>query len=326
MLGIYLRRQGSAVLILVIFAGIFAAVFSLYHLPVEAVAYASVLCLAAGTVFFAAGYIRFVRRHRILRRMLQNVEEASFRLPEAGTALEADYQALVRAVAADRAQLAAETENSRRDMVDYYTLWAHQIKTPIAASQLLLHENPLDRDALGVEMLRIEEYVEMVLSYLRLGSDTTDYVLRRCELDSVAREAVRKYAKVFITKKIRLDFQETERTVLTDEKWLAFVIGQILSNALKYTPAGGCIRIYGDGVTLVIADNGIGIREEDLPRIFEKGFTGYNGREDKKATGIGLYLCYRILTKLGHDITVNSRVGEGTLVRLVLEDGQPVVE
>lgn len=326
MLGTYLRRQGGAILILTIFAGIFAAVFSLYNLPVEAVAYAGVLCLVAGAVFFTFGYVRFVRRRRILQRMLQNVEEASFQLPEPASALEADYQTLLRAVAADRARLSAETENDRRDMMDYYTLWAHQIKTPIAASQLLLQENQPDRDALSVEMLKIEEYVEMVLSYLRLGSDTTDYVLRHCELDAIVREAVRKYAKVFIAKKIRLDFQQTGRMVLTDEKWLAFVIGQILSNALKYTPRGGGIRIYGDGVTLVIADSGIGIREEDLPRVFEKGFTGYNGREDKKATGIGLYLCRRILTKLGHDITVNSKLGEGTLVRLTLIDGAQVVE
>lgn len=326
MLGIYLRRQGGTILILAIFVSIFAAVFSLYNLPVEAVAYAGALCLAAGAVFFFAGYARFARRHRRLRRMLQNVEEASFQLPEPSSALEEDYQVLLRAVAADRARLSAETENSRQDMMDYYTLWAHQIKTPIAASQLLLQESPPDRDALGVEMLKIEEYVEMVLSYLRLGSDTTDYVLRHCELDGIVREAVRKYARVFISKKIRLEFNETGRTVLTDEKWLAFVIGQVLSNALKYTPKGGGIRIYGDGETLVIADTGIGIREEDLPRVFEKGFTGYNGREDKKATGIGLYLCRRILTKLGHDITVNSRLGEGTLVRLILSGGAQVEE
>lgn len=326
MLGIYLRRQGGIILILAIFTGIFAAVFSLYDLPVEAVAYAGALCLAAGAGCFFIGYARFVRRHRRLRRMLQNAEEASFQLPEPSSALEADYQALLRAVAADRARLSAETENSRQDMMDYYTLWAHQIKTPIAASQLLLQENPPDRDALGVELLKIEEYVEMVLSYLRLGSDTTDYVLRHCKLDGIVREVVRKYARVFIAKKIRLEFNQTGRTVLTDEKWLAFVIGQILSNALKYTPKGGAIRIYGDGETLVIADTGIGIREEDLPRVFEKGFTGYNGREDKKATGIGLYLCRRILEKLGHDITVSSRLGEGTLVRLTLSGSAQVVE
>lgn len=116
------------------------------------------------------------------------------------------------------------------------------------------------------------------------SSESTDYVLRDTDLDGLLRQAVRKFARMFILKKITLDFRETGRTVLTDGKWLSFVVEQVLSNALKYTPAGGRIRIYGDGETLVIADSGIGIRPEDLPRVFEKGFTGYNGREDKKST------------------------------------------
>ena len=114
--------------------------------------------------------------------------------------------------------------------------------------------------------------------------------------------------------------------ILTDGKWLSFVVEQVLSNALKYTPAGGRIRIYGDGETLVIADSGIGIRPEDLPRVFEKGFTGYNGREDKKSTGIGLYLCRRVMDRLNHGISIVSRPGQGTLVRLDLSRGRRVVE
>lgn len=326
MLRSYLRRQYRLILMLALFAAVFAAVFSLYDLPPEAVGYAAVLCLAIGLVLFAVEYGRFVRRRRELMRVLRNVEEASFLLPPPNGALEADYQALLKAVCADRAGIAAAGESTRREMIDYYTLWAHQIKTPIAAMNLLLTEEVPDRGALLAELLKTEEYVEMVLSYLRLGCDTTDLLLRRCLLDDVVRGAVRRYARLFILKKITLQFHETRRTVLTDEKWLGFVIGQLLSNALKYTPEGGTIRIFGDGETLAVADSGIGIREEDLPRIFEKGFTGYNGREDRKSTGIGLYLCRRILEKLGHDITITSRPGQGTIARLLLHDGTPVVE
>jgi hypothetical protein len=174
--------------------------------------------------------------------------------------------------------------------------------------------------------LKIEQYVEMVLGYLRLGSESTDYVFRDCGLDALLRQSVRKYARLFILKKISLDFQETGKTVLTDEKWLCFVIEQLLSNAVKYTPEGGRVRIYGDGDTLVIADSGIGIRPEDLPRVFEKGFTGFNGREDKKSTGIGLYLCRQVLDRLGHDISIASRPGQGTLVRLDLSRDRKKVE
>lgn len=137
---------------------------------------------------------------------------------------------------------------------------------------------------------------------------------------------MRKFAKMFILKKITLDFQETGKTVLTDEKWLLFVVEQVLSNALKYTPEGGTIRIYGDGATVVIADNGIGIREEDQARVFEKGYTGYNGRADKKSTGIGLYLCRQVMDRLNHGISLTSRPGQGTLVRLDLSRECRMVE
>lgn len=326
LLGCYLRRQGRLLAVLLLFVGIFAAVFSLYNLPVEAVGYAGALCLTAGGVFFAVGFFRYARRHRALCRLLHNVEEAAFALPPPGDALEADYQELLRAVCAHRAQLAAAAENARRDLLDYYTLWVHQIKTPIAALQLLLQQEPSGSAELSAQLLKIEGYVEMVLSYLRLGSDTTDYVLRRADLDDLVRGCVRKYAKLFILRKISLSFRETGRTVLTDEKWLRFVVEQVLSNSLKYTPTGGTIRIYRDGETLTIADTGIGIRPEDLPRVFEKGFTGYNGRENQKSTGLGLYLCRRILRKLGGEITLTSRPGQGTIVRLLLPETPQVVE
>ena len=227
-------------------------------------------------------------------------------------------------MATERAALALESRNRLQDMTDYYTLWAHQIKTPIAAMHLLLQEAP--RPELEGELLKIEQYVEMVLGYLRLGSETTDYVFRKYDLDALLRQSLRKYARLFILKKISLDFQETGRTVLTDEKWLAFVLEQLLSNAVKYTPEGGRVRIYGDGETLVIADSGIGIQPEDLPRVFEKGFTGFNGREDKKSTGIGLYLCHQVLDRLNHGISISSRPGQGTLVRLDLSRTKRGVE
>jgi signal transduction histidine kinase len=327
MLASYLKRQYKLLLLLALIAAIFTAVFSLYDLPVEPVVYAAALCLAAGGVLFALSFWRYVRRRRDLARRGDLPEEAAEHLPPPGGALEADYQALLRAVCADRAAVTADAENARRDMEDYYTMWVHQIKTPISAMTLLLQDDGgAQSGALRAELLKIDNYVEMVLGYLRLTSDTSDYVFRACALDDVVRAAVRKYARLFILKHLTLDFQETGRTIVTDEKWLGFVLGQLLTNAVKYTPEGGTIRIYGDGETLVVADTGIGIREEDLPRIFDKGFTGYNGREDRKSTGIGLYLSRRILEKLGAGITVASRPGRGTLVRLTLSSRRQMAE
>ena len=316
LLGAYLARHGKLLLLLTGSMFICAWIFFLYGLPVESVGYAAVLCGALGLVLFAVDYVQFLHRHRELARLLAQVKETVLPLPPPRGLLEEDYQTLLQALASDRNALAMENRNRLQDMTDYYTLWAHQIKTPIAAMRLLLQEEP--RPELEGELLKIEQYVEMVLGYLRLGSSSTDYVLRSCDLDKLLRQSIRKYARLFILKKIALDFQETGRQVLTDEKWLAFVFEQLLSNALKYTPSGGRIRVYGDGDTLVIADTGIGIQPEDLPRVFENGFTGFNGREDKKSTGIGLYLCRQVLDRLNHNISIASRPGEGTLVRLDL--------
>ena len=323
-LGAYLSRHWKLLLLLAGSLGICSAVFYLYGLPLESVGYAFVLCFALGLALFAAGYVQFLRRHREMERLLVQVRETVLPLPPPKGLLEEDYQALCQALASERAALALEDRNRLQDMTDYYTLWAHQIKTPIAAMRLLLQEEP--KPELEGELIKIEQYVEMVLGYLRLGSDSTDYVFRDCVLDNLIRQSIRKFARLFILKKISLDFQETGKTVLTDEKWLAFVIEQLLSNALKYTPEGGYIRIFGDGETLVIADSGIGIQPEDLPRVFEKGFTGFNGREDKKSTGIGLYLCSQVMDRLNHGLSIVSRPGQGTLVRLDLSRRRQEVE
>lgn len=327
LLSAYLRRQYKVLLLFTAFFAVITAVFLLYGFPGEALVYAGALCLTLGLALFAAGYARFLSRHRELELLLRQVREKALPLPPARGLLEEDYQAIVQALCRSRAALSVENENRLRDMTGYYTLWAHQIKTPIAAMRLLLQEaDTPDRGPLEAELLKIEQYVEMALSYLRLDSETTDYVLEDCPLDGILRQAVRKFSRIFILKKISLDFRETGKTVLTDGKWLAFVVEQVLSNALKYTPEGGTVRIYGDGDTLVIADSGIGIREEDLPRVFEKGFTGYNGRTGRKSTGIGLYLCKLVMERLNHGISVTSRPGQGALVRLDLSRGTRVVE
>ena len=318
MLTAYLKRQWKLLLLLAGAVAVFAAVFALYSLPVEAVAYAGLLCLMLGLVLFALGYSAFLRRHRELEGLLRKVHESVLPLPPPRGVLEADYQALLRAVCADRVRLAAENRDRLEDMTDYYTLWAHQIKTPIAAARLLLQEDP---GAVGteveVELLKIEQYVDMVLGYLRLDSESTDYVLRDTDLDGLLRQAVRKFARMFILKKITLDFRETGRTVLTDGKWLSFVVEQVLSNALKYT-ASGSVTIAMDGDDLCIRDTGMGIAPEDLPRIFDRGFTGLNGRRDTRASGIGLYLCRRICRSLGHTIRASSVPNQGTEIRIGL--------
>ena len=178
-------------------------------------------------------------------------------------------------------------------------------------------DTPVSRQ-LKTELFRIEQYVEMVLCYFRLDSPSADFVLNYYSLDTIIRQAIRKYAGQFVQKKLRLVYEPTDYQVLTDEKWLSFVIEQLLSNAVKYTNEGSITISVDSNLVLSVSDTGIGIAPEDLPRIFEKSYTGYNGRVEKRSTGLGLYLCRKILNRLSHPITVTSAIGEGTTFRIDL--------
>ena len=172
------------------------------------------------------------------------------------------------------------------------------------------------------ELFKIESYVEMALNYLRFEEMSNDLVLERNSLEQLVRQVVKKYAAIFIYNHISIQLEHLDYTVLTDEKWFCFALEQILSNALKYTKQGS-VKISAEesanGLRVLVKDTGIGIRSEDLPRIFEKGFTGYNGRMDKKASGLGLYLCKGVCEKLGHGISVASKEGDGTTVMITLQ-------
>lgn len=308
---------------------IFGVVFYLYNLPGEIILYASLLSAVAAGMIGIPGYLKFCARVKALREMRERIQLTMENLPEADNRVEESYQELMEILFKAKCEADNEAAVRYTKMLDYYTMWAHQIKTPIAAMRLLLQtENTLQSEELGEQLFKIEQYVEMVLQYLRMDNMNSDLLIRQYSLDKIVKQAVRKYAKSFIRRKISLDYEELGCRVITDEKWLVFVIEQLLSNAIKYTRSGK-ISIYmapRREKTLVIEDTGIGIQGEDLPRIFEKGYTGYNGRTDKKSTGIGLYLCKSILTKLNHTIWIESEPGEGTRVYLDLKSAELQVD
>ena len=315
----YLKSQGKRFLLPAGFILIYIISFLLFRLPKEVLYYTLSLFALTGTVVMAADFRRFCLKHSQLLHMLHTPVEPDH-LPEADTGIEQDYQNLILLLAEEQKTLDMESRRRYADMTDYYTMWVHQIKTPIASMHLALRGQDTDISrALRGDLQKIEQYVEMVLCYLRLDSDTTDYVIKELELDAVVRQAVRRMAPKKKKKKISLSYEPLNTKVLTDEKWLLFVVEQVLSNALKYTKKGQITITLEEPQTLCISDTGIGIAAEDLPRIFEKGFTGFNGREDKKSTGLGLYLCRRICQNLGHRITAESAADHGTTVRIFLD-------
>ena len=319
LLRLYLKQRRRGIFAALLFCVIFAVTFILYHLPVMAVLYPTFICTVLGMIFLIIDFRQVSGKHQKLDRIRAMVDAVSECFPKVESIEDADYQQIINLLRDEQAQLHRNTAKRYEDMVDYYTIWAHQIKTPIASMRLTLQneDSPLSRKLSG-DLFRIEQYVEMVLMFLRLDSDSTDYVIREQDLDAIIRQAVRKFAGEFIARKIQLVYEPVNTTVVTDEKWLSFVIEQVLSNALKYTPSGSITISLEAPKTLCIRDTGMGIAPEDLPRIFEKGYTGYHGRTDKKASGIGLYLCKRICTNLGHKISAESDMDVGTGIRIDL--------
>lgn len=319
-LGSFLARRWAGLLLFLVCAGIFALVFSLYDLELEAVLYAGGLCLLLLLAVLAADFCRSLARRRRYEEIFRNLPLLPEELPATRTEEEADLQEILKELGRRMEAALTEWENWRQESMDYYTTWVHQIKTPISVMRMTLEgEDTEEHRELSAELFRIEQYVEMVLSYLRLDSDSSDYVFQEYDLDSIIRQAVHKYAPLFVRKKLRLSYEPVNVKVLTDEKWLLFILEQILSNSIKYTQEGSVSITLTPDKVLNISDTGIGIAPEDLPRIFEKGFTGYNGRSDKKSTGLGLYLCKKAAGRLSHKISVQSKPGAGTVVSIDLD-------
>lgn len=316
----YLKHRAADIAIIAVSCVIFAAVFALFGIETPAVLYASALCLAALAVFLTVDCVLYRRRIAVLEEIRNRITLSCEGLPHSGDGVIAAYSCMVTELYSALAAARSNADNRRRSDSEYYTLWVHQIKTPISAMRLILNENDTDESRELLDgLFRIEQYVDMVMAKSRLESDTTDYLLKEYSIGDIARSAIRKLAPQFIRKQIKLNFDVPDISVVTDEKWLGFVAEQVLSNALKYTAEGSVSVYLEEPLTLVIRDTGIGISPEDLPRIFENGYTGRTGRLDRRSSGIGLGLCKTICDRLGHTIRAESEVGVGTAVFIGLE-------
>lgn len=297
--------------------------------------YAAVLDAILLLITVLVGFFRYSSKVKALSNALKRPVEEQAKLLEATDDVEILYHRLLENQSIARSESESSAAIRQSQMRDYYSMWVHQIKTPISAMKLLLE---VEREELGQiicddeqsqyllsdnmdsfedELFRIEEYVSMALQYQRVSSTENDFVLEKVSVDGVIRDTIKKYAKIMIRRHIGINYSGTGQEVYTDGKWLAFMLEQILSNAIKYTPQGFVTIETAeekDRFFITIKDTGIGIKAEDLPRVFEKGYTGYNGHADKKATGIGLYLCRQMADKLGHTIRMESEIGKGTKV------------
>lgn len=338
----YLKSRIKIILLYLFIIAVFFAVAVLYEYgnACRNMLYAVVITIFFGILFAAIDYGKYRKRSFELIFSLEKGEERTHFLPEAKGIQDHLYQQMLLLEEQEKRKLRMEYDEKKKDMTDYYSMWTHQIKTPIAALRLLLQDPEESGDLAGSEdwgkrkqeeleeLFKIEQYAEMALYYARLESISSDLLFKFCDIRKVVMRTLRKYSVLFFHSGLALRLEEFELHAVTDEKWLSFVIEQILSNALKYTSEGE-IAVYGSDqegnqiqgkvVYLTVADTGIGISESDLPRIFERGFTGYNGRVERKSTGIGLYLCHQVMQGLSHSIQVKSAPGKGTKVILGFE-------
>ncbi len=325
----YLNNRKLVLFLLFLCSAINVIVLFLYGCAIEPVLYAFVIYLVFVLLFGIWDYLRQKKKHNILHSYDIATDKPLYELlPEQDT-LANDYQNIILQLK----QLHKNQINShiqrKKELSDFYTMWVHQIKTPISALRLLQQTSPENISGMKGELFKIERYVDIILGYLRMEDMNQDLLLKHYTLVALVKQAVKKYSPLFIQSRLALTLENLSSAVLTDEKWLVFALEQLLSNALKYTPSGG-IHIYAKATqqnnvlqtTLVIQDTGIGIYPEDLPRIFERSFTGYNGRTDKKASGLGLYLCKTILQRLGHEISITSKPQKGTCVTITFWENE----
>lgn len=295
-------------------------IFRLYDIAMEPFWYAFAITLFCTALLFVIYLLKEQKKAAQRHQKHMSILTQWNNLPEAECLLEYDYTQMIERLGEENQRISSSFEAERKSMQNFYTAWVHQIKMPIAVMKLALGSsgNP-DRRALQEELFRIEQYTDMVLAYQRLSNSSNDLVIQEYALDELIREVIRKFASQFIYKKIKLNYEGTDWRIVTDKKWFICILEQLISNALKYTPSGTITVSVRDGV-LSVSDTGIGIAPEDLPRIFEKGYTGANGRLNDKSSGLGLYLCGEAASLLNIPITAESQPGQGSSFSLEISE------
>lgn len=307
----FLKLKVHSLIIFLIYV-MFLLASTLFGLNTNYIIYIVLVSLFMFVVNIIISYVKY-------RKIIQDIDDWSMdkTLREPYIIAETQFAKKMLNLQKENERMENAFDIKMRDFKDYITIWTHQIKTPLFSLSLILNDHPVDSHAAQGEVFEIEEYIESLLSYMRLESLSTDFVFEEAFLDELINSSIKKYAKVFIKKKNQVKFTPTKLKITTDIKWFGLILDQILSNANKYTDQG-LIEIYIEGTKLIIKDTGIGIRKEDLPRVFDKSYTGYNGRIYKKSTGIGLNLVKTTADNLSIDVFIESEVDVGTKVILNL--------
>jgi signal transduction histidine kinase len=311
----------------VVFLGLICLTTFLYDASFVPIWDSLLFTLFVLAVYSIVSFYRFSRKQQQLELLATKDLQVSnlLFLPKAETLAEETYQQTLQVVLESKNQQQEELQQKQKAMMDDFGLWLHQIKTPVAALDLVIQSGQLDPRTMKNEVFKINEYLQMILNYMRQHLDQTDFVFQQLSIEAIVKTVVKKYATFFSQKNLSLQLEQLEGTVYSDQKWLIFILEQVIFNGIKYTETGTITIFFGKN-QLTIQDTGIGIRSEDLPRVFEKGYTGINGREQQRASGLGLYLSQQAAGKLGCRILIDSQVNNGTTVTIVFPEEIPAFE
>ena len=306
----YIKDKIGIIGILFIFTIVFTVQFYIEGIALDAIIYGFMINAFMLGVLGIIDFLKYKNKEKKLVRCIDNLPIIEKEDLINKTHIDELYISIISSLEEMLNIGVADALDKKTEMIDFYTLWIHQIKTPIFALKLLVKET--ENAKIKAEIVKIEQYTNMVLNYIKLSDKTTELSIKTQNIKLLLNEVIKSFSSVFITKKIGLVVDIHDTIVATDEKWLTFAISQILSNALKYTKVGE-VRISLKDNKLIISDTGIGMNEEDIKRAFDKGFTGEIGRSDNSSTGLGLYLCKKSIMLLGFKISLESKIDQGTM-------------
>ncbi|MCR4670778.1 MAG: sensor histidine kinase [Saccharofermentans sp.] len=320
----YLRSRLPVIIFYIIFITIYALYLTLMSVDIKIVIYPAAVSTVILLIFLSLDFLRNRHKANVLSRVKDFVQAQA--IPSSEEITEECYQEIISSLSSQYKKDLEEYKSRSSDYSDYINMWVHQIKNPIASMRLELNDIDSEESRrLKGELNRIEHYVDMVLVYSKLNADTTDYVFEKTNIKDACSSAVKKFKENFISMGLSLSMEADDTIVLTDRKWLEFILEQYISNALKYTSEGK-IRIYNEGPKVFVEDTGIGIRPEDKERIWEKGYTGINGRTVGNSSGLGLYLVKKTADKLNHSVGASDSPSGGSTFFIDLTKKEKIYE
>lgn len=318
---------------------IYIILISIYLKAMEIEIPAIIIVIAISTIFFCAGFvISYIKSNKYLKdidKMMDNLTEKYLItevMPKPRRAERLAYYRILKKANKSMLENISTIKQQQIDYKEYIESWVHEIKIPITSVKLLCENNKSDiTTKIDEEIEEINNFVEQALFYARMDQVSNDFMIKNINLNNVIRNVLARNKKIMIQNNMKVELNNVNTNCYTDEKWLEFILNQIIQNAIKYRKEKNAnivitISENKENVILNIKDNGIGIKTSEIDRIFDKGFTGTNGRNQKKSTGIGLYLCKRLCQEIGMEIEANSKENEFTEIKIIIPRNKKINE